>query len=290
MSSMEQAQRYFDAWNSHDAAAIVATFAPGGTYVDPTTPGPLTGEAIGHYAAGLWSAFPDLQFEIVSTAPAGEGKVAAQWIMRGTNHGSMFGLPPSGKCVELAGADFVVVEDAGLRAVTGYFDSATLPRQLGLQTIVQPHQIGPFTFGKSTAVQSGNQAIPGGLSFTALTLRNPTEEEIVRNYSRQIATEMLGIPGFISFTGITVGQRMLTVSSWESTDAPKQLMQGGTHKESMRHFYSDGHYHGGVTSVWAPVRVSYMARCASCGKMHRQSQPITQCSCGAALSTPTNIW
>jgi hypothetical protein len=33
-------QRYFDAWNAHDAAGIVATFADSGTYADPTTPGP----------------------------------------------------------------------------------------------------------------------------------------------------------------------------------------------------------------------------------------------------------
>jgi ketosteroid isomerase-like protein len=44
-------QRYFDAWNAHDAAGIVATFADGGTYADPTTTGPLAGTAIGENAA-----------------------------------------------------------------------------------------------------------------------------------------------------------------------------------------------------------------------------------------------
>jgi hypothetical protein len=47
-------QRYFDAWNAHDAVAIVATFAPSGTYADPTTPGPLSGPAIGENAEQLW--------------------------------------------------------------------------------------------------------------------------------------------------------------------------------------------------------------------------------------------
>ncbi len=290
MLSLQQAQHYFDAWNARDAAAIVATFAPGGTYEDPTTPGPLTGEAIGRYAAGLWAAFPDLTFEIVSAAPAGEGRVAAQWIMRGTNDGSMMGLPPTGKSVELPGADFVVVEGDGIRSVTGYFDSALLPRQLGLQTIVQPPQIGPFTFGTSTAVQSGNPCVPGAVSVTSLVLREPGEAELVSEYSRQIAPEMLQMPGFISFLGVIVGQRMLTVSTWEDADNPKQLLRGGTHKEAMRHFYGDGHYLGGVTSVWEPVRIAYDARCGTCGKMHRQAAPITQCSCGAPLSMPNNVW
>ena len=276
--------------HAHDATAIVATFAPGGVYADPSTPGPLTGDAIGHYAAGLWAAFPDLSFELTHVAPAGEGMVAAQWIMRGTNHGSMMGLPPTGKKVELPGADFVMIDESGLRSVTGYFDGAQLPHQLGLQTIVQPHQIGPFTFGVSSAVQSGKQLTPGAMSLTSLVMSEPAEQEFVRNYSREIAVEMLQMPGFISFMGITVGQRMLTLSTWESPEDPKQLLHGGTHKESVRHFYGDSYYRGGITSVWEPVRFSFSARCDTCGKMHRQSEPITQCTCGAALSIPKNTW
>jgi predicted ester cyclase len=45
---------------------------------------------------GLWAAFPDLSFEVASAGEAGPGLVAAQWIMRGTNLGSMMGLPPTG--------------------------------------------------------------------------------------------------------------------------------------------------------------------------------------------------
>ena len=63
---IDLAQRYFKAWNQHDAAAIVATFAENGTYADPTTPGPLSGTAIGVYAKAIWDAFPDLSFDIAS--------------------------------------------------------------------------------------------------------------------------------------------------------------------------------------------------------------------------------
>ena len=34
-------ERYFAGWNEHDGNAIVATFAPGGTYEDPNTGGPV---------------------------------------------------------------------------------------------------------------------------------------------------------------------------------------------------------------------------------------------------------
>ena len=41
MKATETAELYFDAWNKRDADAIVATFATGGTYTDPVTPGAL---------------------------------------------------------------------------------------------------------------------------------------------------------------------------------------------------------------------------------------------------------
>ena len=144
---VETAQRYFDAWNRHDSGAIVATFAETGTYADPVTPGPLTGAAIGAYAQGLWDAFPDLSFDIVSIMENASGQVSAEWVMKGTNTGPFNGLPPTGAAVVLPGADFIRVDDGKILSVQGYFDSGAVPRALGLDVIVQPKAIGPFGFG-----------------------------------------------------------------------------------------------------------------------------------------------
>src|SRR4029453_6450009 len=150
MDPITIAQQYFDGWNRRDPAAVMATMAPGGTYTDPTTGGPLSGDAFAEYMKGLFSAFPAVSFEIASVGQPGPDLVAAQWVMRGTNTGSMNGLPPTGKPVELPGADFIRVTDDKIRSVNGYFDSGEIPKQLGLQVIVQPASIGPFTFGIST--------------------------------------------------------------------------------------------------------------------------------------------
>jgi hypothetical protein len=75
---LQVAERYIDAWNRRDAAALVATFAAGGTYSDPGGGQGLSGAAIATYAAGLRMAFPDLSFGIVSAADSGKGMVAAQ--------------------------------------------------------------------------------------------------------------------------------------------------------------------------------------------------------------------
>ena len=113
MNAIEVAERYFDAWNRRDADAIVASFASGGTYSDPSAGENLRGEAVAAYAKGLWAAFPDLSFDTVSVVDDGAGAVAARWIMHGTNNGSMFGLPPTGRTVRLPGADFIQVEGDG---------------------------------------------------------------------------------------------------------------------------------------------------------------------------------
>src|SRR5690242_18469456 len=105
------AQRYFDAWNHHDADAIIATFVEGGTYADPATPGPLMGAAIGAYARGLWDAFPDLSFDLLSVAENASGLVSAEWLMKGANTGPFQGLPPTGAAIALSGADFIRVAD-----------------------------------------------------------------------------------------------------------------------------------------------------------------------------------
>ena len=62
--------RYFDAWNSHDPARVVAALTDGGTYQDPTTGGPLAGEALAANVAGVYAGFPDVRFELVSVTPA----------------------------------------------------------------------------------------------------------------------------------------------------------------------------------------------------------------------------
>ena len=62
----------------------------------------------------------------------------------------MMGLPPTGKSVTVAGADFIRVAGGKIQTVDGYFDSRAVPEQLGLQVLVQPKEIGPFAFGNAS--------------------------------------------------------------------------------------------------------------------------------------------
>jgi steroid delta-isomerase-like uncharacterized protein len=183
---LKTAHRYFDAWNQRDAAAVAACFCEGGTYRDPTTGGALAGEAIAAYASALWAAFPDLTFEL-SRASCDASLVAAQWVMRGTNTGSFFALPPTGRSVEVPGADFIVVDGGAIRSVEGYFDSRAVPSQLGLDVIVQPHAIGPFASAPPSGSrrESGRSPAPSAspCSTRALTTK-PSKSKTTRGRRR----------------------------------------------------------------------------------------------------------
>ena len=291
MNAVEVARKYFDAWNNRDPSAIVATFTEGGTYMDPASGGTLTGQALAEYTGGLFLAFPDLIFDIVSVGPDNDGTVAAQWVMKGTNTGPFGGGPPTGQSVALPGADFITIEGDKIRSVQGYFDQKTFVEQLGLQTIVQPYSIGPVSFGDSVYLQLGKLTRPGAFSLTSISVRSEEEAQEVRGYSRRILQELAQMPGFISALLARNGNRMLTTTAWENADAPSQVLQGGAHKEAMDRIFSTDFSAGFMTSVWVPDRINAMwVRCTTCGQMSDYDQDQGQCRCGQPLPEPPPYW
>ena len=291
MSNLEAVQRYLGAWIVRDADAILASLTDDGTYEDPGTGGPIAGESLRGYVAGLWSAFPDLTFEIESLVETGPATAAAQWIMLGTNTGSMMGLPPTGKSVRLPGADFFTLRDGKVSTVRGYFDSARVPRQLGLDVIVQPKEVGPFRFGVSTVVQTGKTQEPGAFSITYLEARDDAAVQAVREGSRASLIDMLKMEGFIAATTSTVGHRMVTVSAWNTPEDSRRVMKEGMHASVMGGFYDGSLARGGFTSVWTKHRINPpMIRCDACGQTTRGSTPGQVCRCGATLPDPLPYW
>ena len=61
--------------------------------------------------------------------------MAAQWMMRGTNHGSMLGMSSTGRTVAVPGADFITIRDDKIASVQGYFDSRAVPDQLDMAVV-----------------------------------------------------------------------------------------------------------------------------------------------------------
>src|SRR3990167_515857 len=255
MKPIDVVKAYLNAWNHHDAQAIVALFADGGTYSDPTTAGRISGQALGLMAEELWKAFPDLAFELTSMVESASGLVAVEWLMKGTNHGSLGGLPPTGKVIALPGADFVQVEAGKIRSITGYFDKHGVAEQVGLQVVAQPTTVGPFSFGLSTAVQSGKKTRPGAFSITQIIDKHAEDGPETSRLAREVLKEMTQLEGFIGVLTAKIGHRAVTITAWEHADNPRQLLKTRAHGEAMTKFFC-GFGRDAYTSVWTPERVS----------------------------------
>jgi hypothetical protein len=210
--------------------------------------------------------------------------------MRGTNTGALQDLPPTGRSVEVLGADFIEIEGDKVRSVQGYFDSRAVPEQLGLQVVVQPKAIGPFAFRTSTLAQTGRNIKPGAFSITMLEARSDEEAREIGETSREIVNAMLKMKGFIGWTGMVVGHRMMTVTAWETPEDPRQMHGGGTHPEAVRKFIGPELASGGMTSVWSSGRFTTHARCPACSRMVNLEKTKGTCHCGGALPEPLPYW
>jgi hypothetical protein len=217
--------------------------------------------------------------------------VAAQWLMKGTNTDPIMGFPPTGRSVTLPGADFITIKGDKIHSVQGYFDQKTFVEQLGLQAIVQPHSIGPFTFGTSVRATSGKRTKPGAFSLTWIEVHSEEEVNEVRQRGRQVVQEMMRMPGFISSANMVVGRRLITTTAWEDAEAPRQLLLGGAHKEAMDRFFGPDLGTAATTMVWVPHHFNAMwVRCMTCGQMANYEQGQGKCRCGQPLTEHPPYW
>jgi len=280
---LDVAQDYFNAWNAHDAGAICSIFTEDGEYHDPGIK--LRGRDISTYVQSLWEAFPDLSFEIVSKSESADGMVAAQWLMKGTNTGPFQGLPASGEKVLLPGADFIKISGDKIDSVKGYFDSKAVPIQLGLQVLVQPDQLGPFSFGYSVFAKTGKMNKPGAFGITGIWNSNEDTPEI-RNRGRDIAKELLKMEGFIGLCLIRACERSITISAWEHPEDVRRMLNSQTHNDAKKRFWDELAY-AAFTSVWVPHHINPLwVRCGKCGKMNPYEKNKGICSCGGKLPDP----
>jgi hypothetical protein len=282
---------YFDAWNAHDPSAVARTLAPGGTYADPTTAGPVTAAALDGVVRSLCAAFPDLVFER-GAAVGADGHYAVEWTLRGHNRGPLrAGLEPTGVAMALRGVDVFEVGDEGLRAVRGYFDQKAFVESFGLMALVQPVTQGPAQFGYSMRVASGNTRAPGVLAITWIQGADEDEKARIRAHSRENVRDFLAEPGFIAIvTGFT-GLRGFTVTAWEDEDSMKRAL-AKHHAVAMRELFGDDFVAAVWTSVWTPTRINRLwVRCPACGALEDVSDDHRSCArCQAKLPERPAFW
>jgi steroid delta-isomerase-like uncharacterized protein len=142
--------RWVDAWNAHDADALLELCAADVVWDDPAANGVVHGrEGARRYLHDTWTTFPDLSFELLD-APliATDGGRAAQvWRLRGTMLGpDPAGFAPTGKRVEQVGIDLYEFRDGLLARYRALYDLLESGRQMGLVPAAgsRPARIGAF--------------------------------------------------------------------------------------------------------------------------------------------------
>jgi steroid delta-isomerase-like uncharacterized protein len=81
-------------------------------------------------AEGTREAFPDAEFVVEDTLADGD-RVALRWTMTGTHEGDLFGVPPTGRQVELTAIEIDRFADGRLIETWTQSDQLGLMRQVG---------------------------------------------------------------------------------------------------------------------------------------------------------------
>jgi steroid delta-isomerase-like uncharacterized protein len=113
-----------------DEAVAEAIIHP--DFFDHTNPPGMQRGLEGHKAIVrlFRSVFPDLEWRIDDLIAEGD-KVVARTTMRGTQRGAFFGIPPTGKTVEMTGVHIMRIADGRIIEHWGSNDDLGLMQQLG---------------------------------------------------------------------------------------------------------------------------------------------------------------
>ncbi len=129
--------RWEEGWNSHDQGRLLALMTEDITYEDSAWPTTMHGHAdVRRFLDSVWTAMPDLRFEMVDGPFIRPGAQAAAFYWRGTGRftGPLEppGFAPTGKPLEFFGADFHEYRDERVAKLRIVFDNMDVGRKLGL--------------------------------------------------------------------------------------------------------------------------------------------------------------
>ncbi len=128
----EVARAIFDAVTARDPDGIVAHGAPD-SVSDFVAIGEVHGQAaIRDFFRGLFAAFPDFEMT-VDRIVADDTAAVVQWHAAGGFTGGPFqGILPTGRRIEIRGADVMEIDGGVIRHNTIYYDGAGFARQIGM--------------------------------------------------------------------------------------------------------------------------------------------------------------
>jgi steroid delta-isomerase-like uncharacterized protein len=132
---MESSQEFFYQFlqfiNSGDVNMAQQLVSPTAKFYVPFHVDPLQGPDGYLTIIGMMrSGFPDIQWSIEDMITE-KDKVAVRFTMKGTHMGTFFGVPPTGKVIEVSAMNFYRLSDGQIIEEIGQPDLLGLLRQIG---------------------------------------------------------------------------------------------------------------------------------------------------------------
>src|SRR5689334_16878631 len=128
-------RRFYEEAFSQGNLAVLAEIADAG-YVNHDPSGPPGGwphgvEGLNMVVGTYRGAFPDLRFTVEDQIAEGD-RVVTRWSARGTNSGSLMGMPPSGRSATVTGISIERIANGKMVETWVNFDTLGMMQQLGV--------------------------------------------------------------------------------------------------------------------------------------------------------------
>ena len=88
-------------------------------------------EGTKNYYGNFLTGFSDAEFTFVDIFGQGD-KLVKHWNFKGTHDGDFFGIPPTGKSLNLYGTTLILMEDGKIKQEQDFFDNLDMLTQLGV--------------------------------------------------------------------------------------------------------------------------------------------------------------
>lgn len=133
MKPKQVAEKWVEAYNSHDPDAIIAIYDDNVTNIQLPWEKIIQGrDAMRNTFVNVFQAFPDIKIEIENIIENDQW-VTIEWVFGGTMRGNFAGKPANNNSFKMRGCEIFKIENGKIVIQHGYWDKATMFSQLKLQ-------------------------------------------------------------------------------------------------------------------------------------------------------------
>jgi steroid delta-isomerase-like uncharacterized protein len=126
-------KQVFDRWNQQDETVYTELYSQDYSYFAPANnTEKLTREEEASFTKQVWSAFPDIKWNIEEMIASGNS-VMIRWTVTATHEGEYLGLPPTGNKCESGGVWITHIKEGKLVEVREEVDVLGWMEQLGME-------------------------------------------------------------------------------------------------------------------------------------------------------------